>query len=261
MTDKIIEQNTLDNEISLDDIFQSDENVAEKEAEETIESEEQPTEDTEEVEEEATPEEPEDDTIAKLEKRLKDTQKFGHRQKNKADKVLAKMLEEGKISEEEYQAYNSDEEPMVEDLASELNNIEATTRKDLEVIAETFPDRDVKDEYESYVKLTQHYPKLAMELLDIPANKRLGHMLSVGSGAKDVLSLLDEHNGNVIDALRSNVGDDKVAAAEIKGYNKAKKEFEEQMAELSTSKRPKLRSAAINTIKEDDSEDDILGFL
>lgn len=262
MTDNQV--TTIQEELSLEDIFQSDEDIAEEAPiEEPIEEEdsETPTEEETESEGEDSTEEPKEDAIASLEKRLKDTQRFGHRQKNKADKVLAKMLEEGKISEEEYTQYNSDEEPLVDDLAGELTKIEADTRKDLEVIAEALPDRDVKAEYENYVKLTQAYPKLAMDLLEIPANKRLSHMIGIGSKSSDVLDLLEKHDGNVIEALRSSVGDDKVAAAETAGYERAKAEFKEQMKELSSDKRPSLRSTAKQTIKEDDDGEVNLDFL
>lgn len=248
-------------DISLDDIFQSDEDISEEEVEEV--EEETPAEESEEKSEEAEPEEAEkqEDDSAILEKRLKDTQRYAHKLKNTSDRRLNKLLEDGKISQEEFDKYSTDEEPLQGDITAELTGIEKTTREQLTVLADALPDRDVNKEYEDFIKLTRLDPSLLQELIETPDNKRLSYMLSHGAKATSVLDMLDQHDGSVIDALQSKVGDDKVAEAETRGYEKAKKEFQEQMKELSSDKRPKLRGESVGTEKEDHSGEVDLDFL
>lgn len=249
-------------DISLDDIFQSDEDISEEEVEEV--EDETPTEESEEKSEETEEEEQEEeqeDVSAILEKRLKDTQRYAHKLKNTSDRRLNKLLDDGKISQEEFDEYSKDEEPLQGDITADLIGIEKTTREQLTVLADALPDRDVNKEYEDFIKLTRLDPSLLQELIETPDNKRLSYMLSHGSKATDVLNILDQHDGSVIDALQSKVGDDKVAEAETRGYEKAKKEFQEQMKELSSDKRPKLRGESVGTEKEDQSGEVDLDFL
>lgn len=252
----------------FDDIFQSGE--PEEPAEETDKetSDEQPTNDDsaadndsdDSASEETDDSDKEIDVEAilaernKFEKRLKDTQKYAHRQKSKADTVLKKLLDEGTITEERYNELNTQEAVLDDDvLKQNLVDIEKQTRADLDVVAEALGDESVKEHYENFVKITQYDARFTQELMELPAAKRLSYMLDAGKEAREVLGIISEHDGNIIEAIKAGTTKDGLEAAEAKGYKKAKEEFEKKYKDYSSNKRPKLRgtnSESSKTTKE-----------
>ena len=245
----------LDMSTAMDDIEQAFAEL-EDDAEETPKAESKPNEkeEAEETSEESKDEFNIDELLASFEekqkelevekKRRADTQSDRQRQINKMNKMVEKLVEDGRISAEEAQAYRS-----VDDGADVLNRIQKRFERDKEILGSIFEDGDLDNAVDAFSMLGLMDPEIRDELMELPEHKTSAFIVRKGKELQPLAEQLSEHGGSIVKALQATVSGEKTQkvakAAYDKGYQEAKAYFEDKFKDyVSPSKgRPSLDSS------------------
>lgn len=258
------EGTTLDD---IEDVFAELEDDAEEIPEKEAEAESKPDEkeEAEEPSEDSKDEFNIDELLANFEekqkelevekKRRADTQSDRQRQINKMNKMVEKLVEDGRISAEEAQAYRTED-----DGADVLNRIQKRFERDKEILGSVFEDGDLDSAVDAFSMLGLMDPEIRDELMDLPEHKTSAFIVRKGKELQPLAEQLSEHGGSIVKALQANTTGEKTQkvakAAYDKGYQEAKAYFEDKFKDyVSPSKgRPTLDNSAPS--KQTDTLDD-----
>lgn len=176
-------------------------------------------------------------------KRLKDTQKSWNEQNQKHQKLLKILQENGTLTEDElkqFEVESSADQPLVE-IGKRLDQ-EYKIAKPLLQRQGQNPDAAV----EAFLAMVNLEPSLSQTLVTTPVEEQLAYVISEGEKILPVYQSIKENGNSVIaamQALSKVTSKEDMEAAEKKGYEKARKEFEKELSQYSTGPKPKLRGS------------------
>lgn len=231
---------------SLGDVL----SLADNQLETPEEAEEKPVQETEEATEEQVEEPAEADELAKLKKRLEDTQKWGQEANQKLKALMKKMANGEKLTQEELDKLSAEAGETSED---QIRTILPQLNKDLQVVAQAMKRQGKKQDelqvaLDAFDNMGWADPSVRSELMALPADERAAYVLEKGTELAEVYSVV-KADGSALTSLKRLVKQtsELEKAAYERGRLEAQKELEAKYKDVvlpTTKTKPKLTGAA-----------------